>query len=141
MPLRICAVSFTDVRGIRHTVEVQAESLFEAAILGVRAFRGDPWIEHVGPATVLDIEVRGRRNRSEVRREVSGRVGSVRGSFPFLRCAARRRSELRAGLYRSASAPLLVGVSLRDPLAAPYPARRAASIDPARARWNDETTA
>ena len=58
MPIRICAVSFADVRGIRHTVEVQAESLFEAAILGVRIFRGDPWIEHVGPATVLDIEVR-----------------------------------------------------------------------------------
>ena len=58
MPLRICAVSFADVRGIRHTVEVQAESLFEAAILGVCTFRGDPWIEHVGPATVLDIEVR-----------------------------------------------------------------------------------
>ena len=58
VPLRICAVSFADVRGIRHTVEVQAESLFEAAILGVRTFKGDPWIEHVGPATVLDIEVR-----------------------------------------------------------------------------------
>jgi len=58
VPLRICAVSFADVRGIRHTVEVQAESLFEAAILGVRTFRKDPWIEHVGPATVLDIEVR-----------------------------------------------------------------------------------
>lgn len=56
--LRICAVSFADMRGVRHTVEVQAESLFEAAILGVRTFRGDPWIEHVGPATVLDVEVR-----------------------------------------------------------------------------------
>jgi len=58
MPLRICAVSFADVRGIRHTVEVQAESLFEAAILGVRPMKDEPWIEHVGPATVLDIEVR-----------------------------------------------------------------------------------
>src|ERR1700675_1672409 len=58
VPVRICAVSFADVRGIRHTVEVQAESLFEGAILGVRTLRGDPWIEHVGPATVLDIEVR-----------------------------------------------------------------------------------
>src|SRR5882672_9915237 len=57
-PVRICTVSFADVRGIRHTVEVQAESLFEAAILGVRTFRSDPWIEHVGPVTVLDIEVR-----------------------------------------------------------------------------------
>jgi hypothetical protein len=58
VPVRICAVSFSDVRGIRHTVEVQAESLFEAAVLGVRTFRSDPWIEHVGPVTVLDIEVR-----------------------------------------------------------------------------------
>jgi hypothetical protein len=58
VPLRICTVSFADVRGIRHTAEVQAESLFEAAILGVRTFRGDPWVEHVGPATVLDVEVR-----------------------------------------------------------------------------------
>ena len=58
MPLRICAVSLVDERGIRHTVEVQAESLFEAAVLGVRTFKGDPWIEDVGPATVLDIEVR-----------------------------------------------------------------------------------
>jgi hypothetical protein len=56
--MRICAVSFADVRGIRHTVEVQAESLFEAAVLAVRTFKGDPWIEHVGPATVLEIEVR-----------------------------------------------------------------------------------
>ena len=39
-------------------MEVQAESLFEAAILAVRTFRADPWIEHVGPATVLDIEAR-----------------------------------------------------------------------------------
>ncbi len=39
-------------------MEVQAESLFEPAILGVRTFRGDPWIEHVGPVTLLDIEVR-----------------------------------------------------------------------------------
>ena len=58
MAIRICAVSFADVRGIRHTVEVQAESLFEAALLAVRTFRVEPWIEHVGPATVLDIEVR-----------------------------------------------------------------------------------
>jgi len=56
--MRICAVSFADVRGIRHTVEVHAESLFEAAVLAVRTFKGDPWIEHVGPATVLEIEVR-----------------------------------------------------------------------------------
>ena len=51
-------MSFVDVRGIRHTVEVQAESLYEAAVLAVKAFRSDPWIERVGPATLLDVEVR-----------------------------------------------------------------------------------
>jgi hypothetical protein len=58
MAVRACRVSFVDVRGIRHETEVEAESLFEAAVLGVRRFRNDPWIEPVGNATVLDVEIR-----------------------------------------------------------------------------------
>jgi len=58
VPLRICNVSFVDVRRVRHTVEVQAESLYEAAILAVRTFKADPWIEDLGPSTPLEIEVR-----------------------------------------------------------------------------------
>jgi hypothetical protein len=45
MPLRTCAVSFADVRGVRHTAEVQAETLYEAVVLAVRVFRADPWLE------------------------------------------------------------------------------------------------
>ena len=56
--LRTCTVSFKDVRGIRHSVDVEAESLYEAAVLAVKRFRQDPWIEQVGTATVLDVEVR-----------------------------------------------------------------------------------
>lgn len=51
-------MSFVDVRGIRHQTDVEAESLYEAAVLGVRRFRNDPWIERVGDATVFDVEVR-----------------------------------------------------------------------------------
>jgi hypothetical protein len=51
-------VSFTDVRGIRHSADVEAETLYEAAILGIRRFNQDPWIERIGPATVLEVEVR-----------------------------------------------------------------------------------
>jgi len=51
-------VSLVDIRGIRHVAEVQAESLYEAVILAARVFKADPWIEHVGPSTPLDIEVR-----------------------------------------------------------------------------------
>lgn len=57
MSLRTCAVSFVDIRGIRHVAEGQAESLYEAAILGMRVFKGDPWIDHVGPSTVFDVEI------------------------------------------------------------------------------------
>lgn len=49
-------VSFVDVSGIRHSVEVQADSLDEAAVLAVRTFRQhdcDP-----GELTDLQIEVR-----------------------------------------------------------------------------------
>jgi hypothetical protein len=56
--IRNCSVSFSDQRGIRHAVEVQAESLFEAAVLAIQTFRQDPWLERIGPATVLDVEVR-----------------------------------------------------------------------------------
>jgi hypothetical protein len=42
VPLRNCGVSFLEIRGIRHVAEVQAESLYEAAILGMRVFKGDP---------------------------------------------------------------------------------------------------
>ena len=58
MPLRLCAVSFVDVRGIRHVAEVHAQSLYEAAILAARMFKAEPWIENIGPATPLDIEIR-----------------------------------------------------------------------------------
>ena len=34
-----CVVSFVDPDGIRHTVEVEAESLFEAAALALRTFK------------------------------------------------------------------------------------------------------
>lgn len=50
-------MSFTDAEGIRHTTDVQAESLYEAAVLAVRAFRQDRWIEVVGTAARLEIQV------------------------------------------------------------------------------------
>jgi hypothetical protein len=51
-----CIVSYLDHSGIRHTVEVDAESLYEAAVLAVKAFK-----EHgcaPGPVNHLEVEVR-----------------------------------------------------------------------------------
>jgi hypothetical protein len=56
--LRPCVVSFKDTSGIRHATEVEAESLYEAAVLGIQRLNRDPWLEKIGPATVLDVEVR-----------------------------------------------------------------------------------
>jgi len=51
-------VSFLDGRGIRHSVEVQAETLFEAAVVALQVLKSDSWTDPIGPSTRLDIEVR-----------------------------------------------------------------------------------
>ena len=56
--IRACVVTYIDHRQITHGAEVQAESLYEAAVLAIKLFREDPWLERIGPATVLDVEVR-----------------------------------------------------------------------------------
>jgi hypothetical protein len=53
--VRTCVVSYEDARGIRHGVEVEAESVYEAAVLGIRALREDPWLEPIGTTTMMEI--------------------------------------------------------------------------------------
>lgn len=50
-----CVVSYLDTEGLRHTVEVEAESLYEAAVLAIRTFR-----QHncePGLVSTLEVEV------------------------------------------------------------------------------------
>lgn len=57
--LRSCIVSFTDTDGIEHSIRVPAESLYEAAIEAMAAFRRGPFAEMTfGQATQLRIRVR-----------------------------------------------------------------------------------
>jgi hypothetical protein len=51
-----CFVSYLDTSGIRHSVEVQADSLYEAAVLALRVFK----LHDVEPGDMrsLEIEVR-----------------------------------------------------------------------------------
>jgi hypothetical protein len=51
-------VTGTAPGGLPHTAQVEAESLYEAAVLGVQRLRGDPWTSPIGPSTPLEIEVR-----------------------------------------------------------------------------------
>ena len=65
--IRSCTVSYRDFEGVKHSVEVTAESLYEAAVLGMKAMQA-PW----GNAPSLEIEVRVRA--PEVRHTVSNAI-------------------------------------------------------------------
>ena len=56
---RSCLVSFTDAEGIEHSIRVPAESLYEAAIEAMAAFRRGAFAEMTfGAARQLKIRVR-----------------------------------------------------------------------------------
>ena len=51
-----CVVSHVDKEGLRHAVEVEAESLYEAAVLAIRTFR-----QHhceAGELSKIEVEIR-----------------------------------------------------------------------------------
>src|SRR5437016_13676278 len=54
--MAVCIVSFVDLDGIRHSVEVEAEGLYEASVLGLCAFRKHD--VEPGAMTQLEVEVR-----------------------------------------------------------------------------------
>jgi hypothetical protein len=56
--VRTCTVSFTGSSGVRHSVEVTAESIHEAAALGVSALKNIGWGDAIAPGTELEIQVR-----------------------------------------------------------------------------------
>lgn len=56
VPIRICTVSFTDHEGIRHSVNVQAETLYEAVALAMAAFGEHHCLP--GPASTMEVEAR-----------------------------------------------------------------------------------
>lgn len=45
VPIRECQVSFEDLRGVRHSVTVQASSVLEAAGLGLKRVRGQQMLD------------------------------------------------------------------------------------------------
>ena len=51
-------VSFIGPSGIRHSVEVTAESVYEAAALGVSALKKSGWADAIASGTELEVQVR-----------------------------------------------------------------------------------
>ena len=58
VPLRLCTVSFKSATGISHSVDVEAETLYEAAGIGLARLKKDGWVEGLGPGSRLEIAVR-----------------------------------------------------------------------------------
>jgi DNA-binding transcriptional LysR family regulator len=56
MSLRSCTVSYQDFEGVTHSVDVTAETLYEAAVLGMNALRVPRW--HDNPNLKIQIRVR-----------------------------------------------------------------------------------
>ena len=44
MPVRSCRVTIKDMEGVKHTVAVTAETLYEAVALALVAVRGNDWV-------------------------------------------------------------------------------------------------
>jgi len=61
MPIRSCRVTIQDLEGVAHSVEVSAESLFEAVAQGLAALRGREWVagsqQSVVKVSVADVRV------------------------------------------------------------------------------------
>lgn len=49
----LCTVSYLDTEGIRHSVEVEADTLYEAAVLAVKTFKQ----HHCEPGDISKLEV------------------------------------------------------------------------------------
>jgi hypothetical protein len=59
VPSRSCRVSFTDSEALEHAVEVNAASVYEAAVLGLAEFRRCGFADATfGPATRLTVRVK-----------------------------------------------------------------------------------
>ena len=59
MALRTCTVSCCDLKGVEHSVEVTAASLYEAVARGLRVFRENDWVDDIGgERTTITVVVR-----------------------------------------------------------------------------------
>jgi hypothetical protein len=58
MATKTCTVSFSGPSGVRHSVDVSADSLYEAAIVGFSLLKRDGWVDPLAPGTRLEIHVR-----------------------------------------------------------------------------------
>ncbi len=91
MALRACAVSCRDLKGADHTVEVTAESLYEAVAQALSVLQKDAWVEEIGGGlTELKVRVRQPAVEHRVRMKDFWRWLDTQGKTPA-ECMLKRR--------------------------------------------------
>jgi hypothetical protein len=101
--LRKCKVSYCDLSGVEHTVEVTAHSLYEALAQGLRVFRENDWIDEVGRGqTTISVAVTYPEVQHKVRIQDFERWLESQGRTPAdMSLKARLRELLGSGTTRS----------------------------------------
>ena len=56
--VRACVVIFAGERGVRHSVELTAETLYDAAAQALPIFKRSEWADVIGPNTELRVAVK-----------------------------------------------------------------------------------
>lgn len=83
MGLRKCTVSCCDLSGVEHTVEVTADSLYEAVAQGLRVFRENDWIDEVGRGqTTIAVAVSHPEVQHKIRVRILNAGSNRKGGHP-----------------------------------------------------------
>ena len=107
--LRSCRVSYQDGDGIRHSVEVTAETLYEAAVLGMTALRAAGWIN--APNLMVEVTVKAPETTHSISNAILAAWLSRAGKSPREQALKSRLLELMrngsTGAQTIGSAPKL----------------------------------
>ena len=100
MPVRSCRVTIKDMDGVKHTVEVTAETLYEAVALGLAAVRGNDWVMgiaqgmNVVEVSVVDVPIKHCRETPGLQRLARTHRWARPEKFPSV-SALKRFSDYR----------------------------------------------
>jgi hypothetical protein len=90
--LRSCRVSYQDQEGIKHSVDVTAETLYEAAVLGMKALRVAGWLD--APHLMINVTVRAPETTHTIRNAALAAWLSCAGKSPREQVLKSRLLEL-----------------------------------------------
>ena len=93
--LRSCRVAYRDSDGIRHSVEVTAETLYEAAVLGMTTLRAAGWMD--APNLTIEVTVKAPETTQSINSGVLAAWLSRSGKSPREQALKSRLLDLVRG--------------------------------------------